>query len=178
MFREIDHVVIRMYEGRLLHHYKLLVFKQGYPRHGDNARRSALVIGSLYSGSRAQAAGRRTRDKRRWVGSIEVRREVWSALSCCVDLEAAMTTGQRPLRHSWIASDRPVPRLVARPVRRFLKTETSGGIILLIEHAPHSCGPTLHSQSQMDLCGEQKLGSELGHSRSPKIFASGSTTAS
>ncbi len=42
-----------------------------------------------------------------------------------------MTT-QRPLRHSWLASDRPVPRLIARPVRRFLQTEASSGIILLI----------------------------------------------
>jgi Na+:H+ antiporter, NhaA family len=43
-----------------------------------------------------------------------------------------MATGQRPIRHSWLASDRPVPRLIARPVQRFLETEASGGIILLI----------------------------------------------
>jgi NhaA family Na+:H+ antiporter len=43
-----------------------------------------------------------------------------------------MTTGQQPVRHSWLASERPFPRLIARPVRRFLETEASGGIVLLI----------------------------------------------
>lgn len=44
-----------------------------------------------------------------------------------------MTTRKRPpLRHSWVASDRPVARLVARPVREFLQTEAAGGILLLV----------------------------------------------
>lgn len=43
-----------------------------------------------------------------------------------------MTTGRPPLSHSWLASDRPVVALVARPVRRFLDTEAAGGVILLV----------------------------------------------
>jgi NhaA family Na+:H+ antiporter len=43
-----------------------------------------------------------------------------------------MTTGDPPLSHSWLASQRPVARLIARPVRRFLDTEAAGGIILLV----------------------------------------------
>jgi len=35
------------------------------------------------------------------------------------------------LRFSWLSSERPVPRLVARPLLRFLHTEASGGVILL-----------------------------------------------
>jgi Na+:H+ antiporter, NhaA family len=36
-----------------------------------------------------------------------------------------------PLRHSWLSSDRRVPRLIARPVRTFLATEAAGGVVLL-----------------------------------------------
>ena len=37
-----------------------------------------------------------------------------------------------PLRsRSWLSSDRPVPRLLARPVRNFLRTESAGGLLLL-----------------------------------------------
>jgi Na+:H+ antiporter, NhaA family len=43
-----------------------------------------------------------------------------------------VTTGPPPLSHSWLASDRPVARLVARPMRRFLDTEAAGGVILLV----------------------------------------------
>jgi NhaA family Na+:H+ antiporter len=43
-----------------------------------------------------------------------------------------MTTGDPPLGYSWLASDRPVARLIARPMRRFLDTEAAGGIILLV----------------------------------------------
>jgi NhaA family Na+:H+ antiporter len=32
---------------------------------------------------------------------------------------------------SWLASDRPVVRLIARPLRIFLKTEAAGGVVLL-----------------------------------------------
>ena len=35
------------------------------------------------------------------------------------------------LRFSWLSSERPVPRLVARPIARFLHTEAAGGIVLL-----------------------------------------------
>lgn len=37
-----------------------------------------------------------------------------------------------PLHFSWLSSQRPVPRLVARPIRRFLHTEAAGGVVLLI----------------------------------------------
>jgi Na+:H+ antiporter, NhaA family len=43
-----------------------------------------------------------------------------------------MSTGKPPLSHSWIASDRPVARYIARPVREFLDTEAAGGIVLLM----------------------------------------------
>jgi NhaA family Na+:H+ antiporter len=43
-----------------------------------------------------------------------------------------MSTGKPPLSHSWIASDRPVARYLARPVREFLDTEAAGGIVLLV----------------------------------------------
>ena len=36
-----------------------------------------------------------------------------------------------PLKHSWLSSDRAVPRLVARPIRIFLGTEAAGGVLLL-----------------------------------------------
>ena len=42
-----------------------------------------------------------------------------------------MTTGSPSWRRSWLHSDRPVPRLIARPVRNFLDTEAAGGIVLL-----------------------------------------------
>jgi NhaA family Na+:H+ antiporter len=42
-----------------------------------------------------------------------------------------VTTNRPPLRHSWVASDRPIARLVARPLRDFLNTEAAGGILLL-----------------------------------------------
>ena len=42
-----------------------------------------------------------------------------------------MGTGTPLWKHSWLASDRPVPRLIARPVRNFLNTEAAGGIVLL-----------------------------------------------
>ena len=46
--------------------------------------------------------------------------------------EAGMSTRKEPpLRHSWVASERPVARLVARPFREFLQTEAAGGILLL-----------------------------------------------
>ena len=43
-----------------------------------------------------------------------------------------MTTGDPPLNHSWLASDRRIARLIARPMRRFLDTEAAGGIVLLV----------------------------------------------
>jgi Na+:H+ antiporter, NhaA family len=43
-----------------------------------------------------------------------------------------VTTGKPPLRHSWLASERPVARVVARPLREFLQTEIAGGILLLL----------------------------------------------
>jgi NhaA family Na+:H+ antiporter len=36
-----------------------------------------------------------------------------------------------PARHTWIGSDRPLARLVARPLARFLRVEAAGGILLL-----------------------------------------------
>lgn len=38
---------------------------------------------------------------------------------------------KRP-RPTWIASGRPIPRLVARPLRSFLDTEVAGGVVLLV----------------------------------------------
>lgn len=43
-----------------------------------------------------------------------------------------MSTGKPPLSHSWIASDKPIARYLARPVREFLDTEAAGGIVLLM----------------------------------------------
>lgn len=43
-----------------------------------------------------------------------------------------MPSPEPPLKHSWLSSTRPVPRLVARPLRNFLSTEAAGGIVLLI----------------------------------------------
>ena len=42
-----------------------------------------------------------------------------------------MTAQVPPPRSSWLSSDRPVPRLLARPIRTFLDTEASGGLVLL-----------------------------------------------
>ena len=42
-----------------------------------------------------------------------------------------MGTGTPLWKHSWLASDRRLPRLIARPVRNFLNTEAAGGIVLL-----------------------------------------------
>ena len=42
-----------------------------------------------------------------------------------------MGTGRPLWKHSWLASDRRVPRLLARPLRTFLHTEASGGLVLL-----------------------------------------------
>jgi Na+:H+ antiporter, NhaA family len=39
--------------------------------------------------------------------------------------------GRTPLRRSWISSERHIPRLIARPIRTFLDTESAGGIVLL-----------------------------------------------
>ncbi len=46
-----------------------------------------------------------------------------------------MANGEPPTTRSWIASDRPIPRLIARPVRGFLETEISGGVVLLVAAA-------------------------------------------
>ena len=43
-----------------------------------------------------------------------------------------MPSPEPPISHSWLSSDRPVPRLLARPIRTFLATEASGGIVLLL----------------------------------------------
>ena len=43
-----------------------------------------------------------------------------------------MPSPEPPLRHSWLASARPVPRLLARPLRTFLNTEAAGGVVLLV----------------------------------------------
>jgi NhaA family Na+:H+ antiporter len=40
-----------------------------------------------------------------------------------------------PATSSWLGSDRPVPRLVARPFREFLDTEVAGGVVLLVAAA-------------------------------------------
>jgi Na+:H+ antiporter, NhaA family len=37
----------------------------------------------------------------------------------------------QPLAQSWATSDRPIPRLLVRPLREFLDTESAGGIVLL-----------------------------------------------
>jgi NhaA family Na+:H+ antiporter len=42
-----------------------------------------------------------------------------------------MSLGDPPSTRSWLGSDRPVPRLIARPLREFLDTEVAGGIVLL-----------------------------------------------
>jgi Na+:H+ antiporter, NhaA family len=44
----------------------------------------------------------------------------------------ATTGGSDGLRATWARSERRVPRLVLRPLKAFLETETSGGIILLL----------------------------------------------
>jgi NhaA family Na+:H+ antiporter len=46
-----------------------------------------------------------------------------------------VANGEPPTTSSWIASDRPIPRLIARPVRGFLDTEISGGVVLLVAAA-------------------------------------------
>ena len=38
---------------------------------------------------------------------------------------------EHPPGGSWVASDRPVPRLIVRPLREFLDTEVAGGVVLL-----------------------------------------------
>ena len=42
-----------------------------------------------------------------------------------------MPSPEPPLKHSWLSSDRPVPRLIARPLRTFISTEAAGGLVLL-----------------------------------------------
>jgi len=42
---------------------------------------------------------------------------------------------ETPTTDSWLASDRAVPRLVARPLREFLATEVAGGVALLVAAA-------------------------------------------
>jgi Na+:H+ antiporter, NhaA family len=42
-----------------------------------------------------------------------------------------MADKEAPTTDSWLASDRAVPRLVARPLREFLDTEVAGGVALL-----------------------------------------------
>ncbi len=42
-----------------------------------------------------------------------------------------MSPPKSPLRNSWLSSDRVLPRLIARPLRTFLRTEAAGGIVLL-----------------------------------------------
>jgi NhaA family Na+:H+ antiporter len=37
----------------------------------------------------------------------------------------------QPPAHSWVTSNRPIPRLLVRPLREFLDTETAGGVVLL-----------------------------------------------
>ena len=46
-----------------------------------------------------------------------------------------MSDKEPPTSDSWLASDRPVPRLVARPLREFLDTEVAGGVVLLVAAA-------------------------------------------
>ncbi len=46
-----------------------------------------------------------------------------------------MADREPPTTSSWIASDRAIPRLVARPVRGFLDTEISSGVVLLVAAA-------------------------------------------
>ncbi|MGH2775932.1 MAG: Na+/H+ antiporter NhaA [Actinomycetota bacterium] len=46
-----------------------------------------------------------------------------------------MSDKETPTTSSWLASDRAVPRLVARPVREFLDTEVAGGVVLLVAAA-------------------------------------------
>jgi Na+:H+ antiporter, NhaA family len=59
-----------------------------------------------------------------------VSREAWSA-PIGATLEAHLSTGKPLWKHSWLSSDGPVPRLIARPLRTFLDTEAAGGIVLL-----------------------------------------------
>lgn len=42
-----------------------------------------------------------------------------------------MTSPEPPLKRSWSSSDSAVPRLLARPIRTFLNTESAGGLVLL-----------------------------------------------
>lgn len=42
-----------------------------------------------------------------------------------------MGSGSPAWDHSWLSSDRPVARLLARPLRIFLNTEAAGGVVLL-----------------------------------------------
>jgi len=42
-----------------------------------------------------------------------------------------MPRGRSAWPHSWLSSDRPVARLIARPLRTFLATEAAGGLVLL-----------------------------------------------
>ena len=43
-----------------------------------------------------------------------------------------MSAPKPPFRNSWLSSDSVVPRLIARPLRTFLHTESAGGIVLLV----------------------------------------------
>ena len=43
-----------------------------------------------------------------------------------------MESGKPPWKRSWLVSDRPVARLIARPLRTFLDTEASGGLVLAV----------------------------------------------
>jgi Na+:H+ antiporter, NhaA family len=42
-----------------------------------------------------------------------------------------MSALKPPFRNSWLSSERFLPRVIARPLRTFLNTEASGGIVLL-----------------------------------------------
>lgn len=42
-----------------------------------------------------------------------------------------MTSSEPPLKRSWLSGDSAVPRLLARPIRTFLNTESAGGLVLL-----------------------------------------------
>ena len=96
-----------------------------------------------------------------------------------------MTTGDPPLNHSWLASDRRIARLIARPMRRFLDTEAAGGIVLLVATcaallwANSPVGASYGSFWSTEIAIDEPSMSCYAHrevaSSYPKTFATGST---
>ena len=83
-----------------------------------------------------------------------------------------MSHPQPPLRNSWLASGSLIPRVIARPLRAFIRTEASGGIVLLAAtvaapvwaNSPvaDSYGSLWHTELRLAL-GSLELAQDLRH---------------